>query len=104
MINSDKIQAMNGCVLIKEDIKEQVTVGGILLPDTAESKRILTGKVLSISSFLLEDGTYKRSPFEVGDTVVYSMHAAAGGIWVDDVDKRTYRLAKWSEILGKLNA
>jgi chaperonin GroES len=59
-------------ILIKPDEEEEVTKGGIVLPDTAK-KRPREGEVLAVGpGKLLDSG--QRAPLEisVGDVVVYS--------------------------------
>jgi len=93
-----KMKAINGSILVRDDKKEEVTVGGLVLPDTAEPNRVVCGEVLSTSPFLLEDGRLLDSPTKIGDKVIYGMHAGAGISWVDEADRQTYRLIKWNEI------
>jgi chaperonin GroES len=61
-------------VVVKPAPEEEVTKGGIVLPDTAK-KRPQEGKVVAVGSGkLLENG--QRAPMSVkkGDTVVYSKY------------------------------
>jgi len=61
-------------VVLKPAPEEEVTKGGIVLPDTAK-KRPQEGKVVAVGSGkLLENG--QRAPMSVkkGDTVVYSKY------------------------------
>ena len=70
-----KLQPLGDRVVVKRDESEEVTAGGILLPDSAKD-RPARGKVVSIGDGrLLEDGT--RAPFQVkvGDHVLFSSYA-----------------------------
>jgi chaperonin GroES len=62
-------------VLVRPSEEEEVTTGGILLPDTAQ-KRPQEGEVLAVGSGrMLDNGTRVPIALEVGDTVVYSKYA-----------------------------
>jgi chaperonin GroES len=70
-----KLQPLGDRVVVKRDESEEVTAGGIVLPDSAKD-RPARGKVVSIGDGrLLEDGT--RAPFQVkaGDHVLFSSYA-----------------------------
>ena len=70
-----KIEPLGDRVVIKPTPKEEVSKGGILLPDTAQEKP-QEGKIVAVGpGRLTEDG--KRIAMEVkkGDTVVYSKYA-----------------------------
>ncbi len=62
-------------VLIEPGKAEEVTSGGIILPDTAK-KKPREGKVLAVGSGrLLENGQRAPLGVAVGDTVIYSEYA-----------------------------
>jgi chaperonin GroES len=70
-----KLQPMADRVVIKPLPKEEVTKGGIVLPDTAKEKPI-EGKVIAVGpGGMSDDG--KRIPMEVkvGDVVLYAKYA-----------------------------
>ena len=70
-----KIKPLNDKVVLKRLEAEEVTKGGIVLPDTAKEKP-REGKVIALGDGkLLDDGS--RSPFqvEVGDRVLFSSYA-----------------------------
>ena len=70
-----KLQPLADRVVIKPMAKEEVTKGGIVLPDTAKEKP-MEGKVLAVGpGTLTDDG--KRVPLDVkvGDIVVYAKYA-----------------------------
>ena len=69
------VKPLGDKVLLKRLEAEEVTKGGIVLPDTAKEKP-KEGKILSLGDGkLLEDG--KRAPFQVkvGDRVLFSSYA-----------------------------
>jgi len=62
-------------VVIKTSKEEEVTAGGIVLPDTAK-KKPQEGEVIAVGSGkLLDDGTRVPMNVKVGDTVIYSKYA-----------------------------
>ena len=70
-----KIEPLGDRVLIKPTPKEDVSKGGIVLPDTAKEKP-QEGKIIAVGpGRLTEDG--KRIAMEVkkGDKVIYSKYA-----------------------------
>ena len=70
-----KIEPLGDRVVIKPIPKEEVSKGGIVLPDTAKEKP-QEGKIIAVGpGRLTDDG--KRIAMEVkkGDTVVYSRYA-----------------------------
>jgi chaperonin GroES len=70
-----KIEPLGDRVVIKPTAKEEVSKGGIVLPDTAKEKP-QEGKIIAAGpGRLTEDG--KRIAMEVkkGDTVIYSKYA-----------------------------
>ena len=70
-----KIEPLGDRVVIKPTPKEEVSKGGIVLPDTAKEKP-QEGKIIAVGpGRLTEDG--KRIAMEVkkGDRVIYSKYA-----------------------------
>jgi chaperonin GroES len=70
-----KIEPLGDRVVIKPTPKEEVSKGGIVLPDTAKEKP-QDGKIIAVGpGRLTEDG--KRIAMEVkkGDKVIYSKYA-----------------------------
>lgn len=70
-----KIDPLGDRVVIRPTPKEEVSKGGIVLPDTAKEKP-QEGKIIAVGpGRVTEDGA--RIPMEVkkGDTVIYSKYA-----------------------------
>ena len=91
-----KLQPLGDRVVVERDESEEVTAGGIVLPDTAKDKPA-RGKVISIGDGrLLDDGT--RAPFQVkaGDHVLFSSYAG------DEfkIDDREMMLMREEDILA----
>jgi chaperonin GroES len=62
-------------VVVRPKEQEEVTNGGILLPDTAR-KRPFEGEVIAVGSGrVLKDGTRAPLSVKVGDIVVYARYA-----------------------------
>jgi chaperonin GroES len=86
-------------VVIKPIVKDEVTKGGIVLPDTAKEKP-QEGEIVAVGPGKLgEDG--KRIEMEVkkGDRVIYAKYA--GLEWKHDGEE--YLILRESDILAKLN-
>ena len=70
-----KLKPLNDKLLVKRLEAEEVTKGGIVLPDTAREKP-KEGKIIALGDGkLLDDG--KRAPFQVavGERVLFSSYA-----------------------------
>lgn len=70
-----KLQPLGDRVVVQRDSSEEVTAGGIVLPDSAKDKPA-RGRIVSVGDGrLLDDGT--RAPFQVksGDHVLFSSYA-----------------------------
>ncbi|MDO8491653.1 MAG: co-chaperone GroES [Dehalococcoidia bacterium] len=86
-------------ILVKPIVKEEVTKGGIVLPDTAKEKP-QEGEVVAVGSGrLAEDG--KRLPLDVkvGDKVIYARFA--GTEWKREGQE--YLILRESDILAKVS-
>ena len=88
-------------IVVKPGKEEEVTRGGIVLPDTAR-KRPREGEVLAVGpGKLLENG--ERAPVEVsvGDTVIYSEY---GGTTIEIGDDEYVILDEGSVLAVKTDA
>jgi chaperonin GroES len=85
-------------VIVKPIEKEEVTKGGIVLPDTAKEKP-QEGEIIAVGPGRMgEDG--KRIPLDVkvGDRVVYAKYAGTELKYEDE----DYLVLRESDILAKL--
>ena len=92
-----KLQPLGDRVIVKPMPKEEVTKGGIVLPDTVKEKP-QEGKVLAVGpGKLTDDG--KRIPMDVkvGDIVIYAKY---GGSDIKEDDDELIILRE-SDILAK---
>lgn len=70
-----KLQPLADRVIIKQIAKEEVTKGGIILPDTAKEKP-QEGEVIAAGpGRVSEDGKLVKMDVKVGDLVIFSKYA-----------------------------
>ena len=94
-----KLTPLGDRIVVKPLVKEEVTKGGIVLPDTAKEKP-QEGEVVAVGSGRLsEDG--KRLPLElkVGDRVLYAKFA--GTEWKRDGEE--FLILRENDVLAKLS-
>jgi len=78
-----KLQPLADRVVVKPIPKEEITKGGIVLPDTAQEKP-QEGKVIAVGpGKLTDDGTRIAMDVKIGDTVIYSKY---GGTEIKEGD------------------
>ena len=72
-----KLKPVNDKIVVKTKSKEEeVTEGGILLPDTVDSGKLLDGEVVSVGKGMYSaNGTLIPVVVDVGDTILYNKHA-----------------------------
>ena len=93
------IKPLDDKVLIKQSDPEQVTAGGIVLPDTAKEKP-QQGKVVAIGpGKLLESGKRGKMTVKKGDKVFYAMYS---GTEVK-IDGQEYVLIAESSVLAVID-
>ncbi len=94
-----KLTPLGDRIVVKPLVKEEVTKGGIVIPDTAKEKP-QEGEVIAVGpGKLSEDG--KRLPLELkaGDRVLYAKYA--GTEWKHEGEE--YLILRESDILAKLS-
>ncbi len=92
-----KLDPLGDRVVVKPSTKEEVTKGGIVIPETAKEKP-QEGQVLAVGpGKMTEDG--KRIPMDVkvGDIVIYAKY---GGTEIKEGDEELIILRE-SDILAK---
>lgn len=94
-----KLQPLGDRVVVQPSTEEDVTKGGIILPDTAKEKP-QRGVVIAVGPGRLDEEG-KRIPMEVkkGDKVIYSKYAGSE-IKQDDED---VLILRESDILAKFS-
>ena len=92
-----KMEPLADRVVIRPTEKEEVTKGGIILPDTVKEKP-QEGKVVAVGpGKLADDGKRVKLEVKVGDSVIYAKYAGTE-IKVDDEELIVVRE---SDILAK---
>ncbi|MCJ7807886.1 MAG: co-chaperone GroES [Dehalococcoidia bacterium] len=94
-----KLQPLGDRVVVQPSEEEEITKGGIILPDTAKEKP-QRGVIIAVGPGRLDEEG-KRIPMEVkkGDKVIYSKYA---GSEIKQDDKEVLILRE-SDILAKYN-
>jgi len=92
-----KLQPLGDRVVVRPTAKEEVTKGGIVLPDTAKEKP-QEGKVIAVGpGRLTDEGKRIVMDVKVGDTVLYAKY---GGTEIKEDDEELIILRE-SDILAK---
>ena len=94
---STKLQPLGDRIIVKPTPREEITKGGIVLPDTVQEKP-QEGKVVAVGpGKMTEDGKRIAMDIKVGDTVIYAKY---GGSEIKDNDEELIILRE-SDILAK---
>jgi len=94
---ASKIQPLGERVLVKPMAREEVSRGGIVLPDTVKEKP-QEGEVLAVGAGKRSDkGEHIPMEVKVGDTVIYAKY---GGTEIK-VDGEDLMILRESDILAK---
>ena len=72
-----KLKPVNDKIVVKPITKEEeVTEGGILLPDTVDSGKLMEGEVVAVGKGMYSaNGTLIPVVVNVGETILYNKHA-----------------------------
>ena len=91
-----KIQPLADRVIVKPQEAEEVTKGGIILPDTAKEKP-MQGDIVAVGNGkITEEGTKVDLTVKVGDKVLYGKYS---GTEVT-IDGSEYLIMRESDIFG----
>ena len=73
----NKLKPVNDKIVVKTNSqKEEVTEGGILLPDTVDQGKLMEGEVMAVGNGMYSaSGTLIPVVVDVGDTILYNKHA-----------------------------
>ena len=93
------LQPLGDRLIVEVLEEEEVTVGGIVLPDTAKEKP-QRGKVLAVGDGKVSEESGKRTPMDVseGDEVLYSKY---GGTEIT-VEGEDLLVLRESDVLAKV--
>jgi chaperonin GroES len=93
-----KIRPLDDRVVVQPMDAEEVTAGGIVLPDAAREKP-QRGKIVAVGAGkLLDSGARGTLSVEVGDEVIFGKY---GGSEVE-VNGEDYKILRESDILAKV--
>jgi chaperonin GroES len=72
-----KLKPVNDKIVVKTKSKEEeVTEGGILLPDTVDQGKLMEGEVVAVGNGMYSaSGTLIPVVVDVGDKILYNKHA-----------------------------
>ena len=72
-----KLKPVNDKIVVKPKTQEEeVTEGGILLPDTVDQGKLMEGEVVSVGKGMYSaSGTLIPVVVNVGETILYNKHA-----------------------------
>lgn len=92
-----RLEPLGDRVVVKPKPKEEVTKGGIVLPDTAKEKP-QEGEVIAVGpGRLTDDGKRIAMDVKVGDIVIYAKY---GGTEIKEDDEE-FIILRESDILAK---
>jgi chaperonin GroES len=92
------LEPLEDRVVVEPMEAEQVTRGGIVLPDTAKEKP-QKGKVIAVGpGRILDNGKRAAPAVKKGDTVVYAKY---GGTEIE-IDRKDYMILRESDLLAVL--
>ena len=93
-----KLKPLDDRVVVEPVEAEEITAGGIVLPDTAKEKP-QRGTVLAIGpGKLLDNGQRGKLSVTVGDEVIYGKYTGSE----IEVDGREVKILRESDILAKV--
>lgn len=92
-----KLSPLGDRLIVSAVTKEEVSKGGIILPDTVDKERPEQGKVIAIGpGKLRDDGVRVAMSVKIGDTVLFKKYAP-DEIKVDD---ETYLVLSESDVMA----
>ena len=93
-----KLKPLGDRVLVKPMVEEEVTKGGIIVPDTVKEKP-QRGEIIAVGPGRLdEEGKHIAMEVKKGDKVLYARYAGTE-VKIDDDE---YLILRESDILAKL--
>jgi len=71
-----KVKPLHDRVIVKRQVEEERTKGGLIIPDTAKEKP-QQGKVVAVGSGRREKGKVLPLDVRAGDTILFAKYSAA---------------------------
>jgi chaperonin GroES len=94
-----KLKPLGDRVIVKPKAPEEVTKGGIILPDTAQEKP-MEGEITAIGEGrVADDGKLVKMELKVGDKVLYGKYSGTE-IKIDDQE---YLIMRESDVYAIIN-
>jgi len=91
-----KLRPLDDRIVIKQSEAEEMTSGGIILPDSAKEKPQI-GKVIAVGPGpLLEDGKRAKMSVKKNDKVLYAKYMGSDV----EIDNDKYVIIKENDVLG----
>jgi len=91
-----KVRPLNDRVVVKRLAEEEVTKGGIIIPDSAKEKPI-QGEVIAVGNGkILENGKQRALDVKVGDRIMFGKYSGSE-IKIDGIE---HLILREDEILG----
>ena len=84
-----RLKPVNDKIVVKpkEDKQDNITEGGIILPDTVQDGALIEGEVVAIGEGMYSaNGTLIPVVVNEGDTILYGKHAAKQDYSIDGED------------------
>ncbi len=98
MAKDIKLRPLDDRVVVEPKEAEEMTAGGIVLPDTAKEKP-QRGTVLAVGpGKLLDNGQRSKLSIAVGDEVIFGKYSGSD----IEVDEREVKILRESDILAKV--
>ena len=95
-----RLKPVNDKIVVKpkEDKNDNVTEGGIILPDTVQDGTLIEGKVVAVGDGMYSmSGTLIPVVVDVGDTILYNKNAQKAEHKIDGED---YILMSVNEVMS----
>ena len=94
-----RLKPVNDKIVVKpNENKEEMTSGGIILPDTVQDGALIEGKVVAVGDGMYSvSGTLIPVICDVGDTILYNKNAMKAE---HKIDGETYILMSVNEVMS----
>ena len=95
-----RLKPVNDKIVVKEEQKDNdnVTDGGIILPDTVQDGTLIEGKVMAVGDGMYSaSGTLIPVVVDVGDTILYNKNAHKAE---HTIDGETYIMMSINEVMS----
>lgn len=99
-IQIEQLLALSDIVIVDPTV-EEVTKGGIVLPDTGDAQKMRWGKVVKVGPGRFHDGVFVKTSIAAGDTVLFGKYASAGE--PIKIGGKEYRLFRENDLFARLS-